>query len=626
MMGLSSALANSLAGLRTTQSQIEIVSQNVANADSAGYSKRRASIVQQVTGDQTSGVRIASINRVIDTVVQKQLRVETAGAAYSDVRADFYSRIDQIFGQPGSSTSLDASFNDFTSKLQALTTDPGSYTARVQTLQSVQNLANRVNTASADIQALRDGAEARIASSVDRLNTVILGIDRINKQIAGTAFQSGGEGNAALQDERDRLVNELSGLVDIQVLDQTNGTVNILTNSGLQLIGGTPAQFSFDRRYNLSANNVYSPDPTQRGVGAISLIGQGGLGSDIVGARLFRSGEIASLVEMRDTVLVEAQNQLDDFAAGLAETTSNRQVASTAIPNGFSVDTAGVQPGNQFTFDFLTPPSTTPQRFVITRADSATAQTIANATSNSAQTVIGVNLSAGLTPAAIATIQGALNTQFGAGNFTVSATGTGLEITSVTRPLQQAFGSVSNTGITEAPPNSVGPALPLFTDAASLSNYTGSFENGFSQRIGFGQRITINPAVLNDPAALVKILPTTPNGDATRPQFLLDRLTQTTRLFSPTTGIGTNGNPFNGTVAEFARRIVEDQGANSANAVSIDEGQRLVLTGIEKKMADSSGVNIDEELSELVQVQNAYAANARIISTVRELFDTLLRI
>ncbi len=404
------------------------------------------------------------------------------------------------------------------------------------------------------------------------------------------------------------------------MIDQTNGTVNILTNSGLQLIGGTPAQFGFDRRYNLSANNVYDPDPTKRGVGAITLIGQAGLGSDIVGAGLFRSGEIAALLQMRDTVLVEAQNQLDDLAAGLAETTSNNQIDGVAVPNGFTVNTTGIQPGNQLTLDFLIPPSTTATRVAITRVDAAAAQPIAEATSNAAQRVIAIDFSGGV-PAARAALQTELDTLYGAGNFTVGGAGSDIQITSLTRPITQLFGSISNTAL-----SGNGPAMPLFTDATSMSNYTGSFENGFSQRVGFGQRVTINPNVLNDPSALVKYNATTLAGDTTRPAFLIDRLTRTTRLFSPTTGIGTNGNPFNGTVSEFARRVVEDQGTNSASAKSINEGQQLVLTGVEAKFADGSGVNIDEELSELVQVQNAYAANARIISTVKELFDTLLRI
>jgi flagellar hook-associated protein 1 len=624
-MGLSSALQNSLAGLRTTQSQIEIISQNVANADSVGYTKRRPVIVQELTGDRTSGVRVTAIDRALDAVVQRQLRTENAGAAYTDLRADFYGRIDQIFGAPGSVGALDQTFNGFLQSLQALSNDPANYTVRAQALTTAQDIANRINGASADIQALRDGAESRIAASVDRLNTLLTSIDRVNRQITGSSLGTAGEGNAALQDERDRLIDEVSQLADIEVLDQANGGVIVLTKSGLQLVGTGVARFAFDRRYNLSANTTYDVDPTLRKVGTITLVSGGGLGSDMIAGNAFRSGEIAALIEMRDRTLVEAQNQLDDLAAGLAETTANRQVDGVAVgvipATGFRVDTTGIQPGNAITMDFTTLPGTTRQRISVVRVDTPAAQAVAEATSNAAQQVFAIDFSGGVAAAAAA-LQTKINTAYGAGLFTVSAVGSDLQIVgSVTRRVDAMFGSISNTGLTGQ-----GAALPLFSDASTLGNYTGSFETGLSQRIGFGERITVNPAVLGDPSSLVKYDPATPAGDATRPNFLIDRLTQTTRLFSPTTGIGTNGAPFSGTVAEFSRRIVEDQGANSAGAKSLDEGQRIVLNSIQKKFAEASGVNIDEELSELVQVQNAYAANARLISTVRELFDTLLRI
>jgi flagellar hook-associated protein 1 FlgK len=620
-MALSSALSVSLAGLRTTQAQIEVVSQNVANADSIGYTRRRISIVQELTGDRTGGVRVAAVDRAIDTVVQRQLRTETSGAAYTDVRAEFLSRLDQVFGGPGVAGSLDSTFNAFVNAAQALANDPGNFAARNGALSATVDLANRINGASADVQALRDGTEARLAASVDRMNTLLRGIDQLNRQITATNFSARGEGNAPLQDERDRLIDELSTLVDISVVEQQNGGIAILTRSGLSLVGNGVAQFAFDRRYNLSANNLYDPDPTRRGVGAITLIGQGGIGSDMVGSRAFRSGEIAALLELRDVALVEAQSQLDDLAAGLADTTSNRQVDGVAVPGGFDVDLAGIQPGNGMTLDYTELPGGQQRRVVVTRVDNPAAAALAEATSNAAQRVIAIDFSGG-PAAAAAALNTRLNALAGPGFTVTNPAGSTIRVVGGgARQMDRAFAAIANTGL-----SGQGPAFPLFSDSATLGNYTGSFENGFPQLQGFAQRITVNPAVLADASTLVRYDATTLAGDATRPNFLVDRLTRATRLFSPTTGIGTAGNPFTGTVAEFARRVVEDQGGNAASAKSLDEGQKIAMTAIQQKFASASGVNIDEELAELIQVQNAYAANTRIISTVRDLFDQLLRI
>ncbi len=159
---------------------------------SVGYSRRRTTIVQQLTGDRTSGVRLASIERSIDTVVQRQLRTETAGASYTSVKADFYARIDQIFGQPGAAGSVDAVFNDFVQGCKALPTiraitQPGECALRcLEPDQPYQSGEPRH-------QSLRDGAEARIATAVDRMNTLLTGIDRINKQIVGTGLGTSGK-------------------------------------------------------------------------------------------------------------------------------------------------------------------------------------------------------------------------------------------------------------------------------------------------------------------------------------------------------------------------------------------------------------------------------------------------
>src|SRR3954471_3159340 len=100
-MSLLSALNAATSGLRVTQAGIGVVSQNVANADTAGYTRRRLAPVQLLAGDRTSGVRTGAIERVIALVAQRQMRLETAGAAYTSLGARFASEVDRLFGQPG---------------------------------------------------------------------------------------------------------------------------------------------------------------------------------------------------------------------------------------------------------------------------------------------------------------------------------------------------------------------------------------------------------------------------------------------------------------------------------------------------------------------------------------------
>lgn len=146
-MGLTQALATSLSGLTATQASLGVVAGNVANAQTPGYIAQSVGQEATLSGDAGEGVRVTSINRVLDTFLQQQLRTESAGGAYADLRASFYQQLQQIYGQPGSDTSLDAVFNSFTSAVQSLSTSPSSFTAQNQTISAAQNLAQQLNDA-----------------------------------------------------------------------------------------------------------------------------------------------------------------------------------------------------------------------------------------------------------------------------------------------------------------------------------------------------------------------------------------------------------------------------------------------------------------------------------------------
>src|SRR5829696_1212003 len=258
-MSLLSALNAATSGLRVTQAGIGVVSQNVANADTAGYTRRRLAPIQQLAGERTSGVRAGDIERVIDLVAQRQLRLETSGAAYTALDARFAADIDRLFGQPGSSSSLDGTVNAFAGALQTLASDPSSFSARSGVLDAAGSLASRIGAIANGIQGLRsDADENRIGAAVSRANELLAGIASLNAKVV----TSGAPPAAALLDERDRLVNELSGLMDVQVAPGQGGSVTLMTSSGLMLFDGSSAvRLVFDGRDMLAANALYSSDP-----------------------------------------------------------------------------------------------------------------------------------------------------------------------------------------------------------------------------------------------------------------------------------------------------------------------------------------------------------------------------
>jgi flagellar hook-associated protein 1 FlgK len=146
-----------------------------------------------------------------------------------------------------------------------------------------------------------------------------------------------------------------------------------------------------------------------------------------------------------------------------------------------------------------------------------------------------------------------------------------------------------------------------------------------SQSIGFAGRISINAALLADPSKLVAYQAGTAAGDSTRPDFLFQQLTASSLQFSPDTGVGTAGSPFSGSISTFLRQVISQQGDAAASAANLKEGQDLVLSSLQQRFNDGSGVNVDQEMATLLTLQNAYAANARVLSTVKQMFDALMQ-
>lgn len=624
-MGLSSSLGTAISGLQATQIGIGVISQNVANADKTGYVRRTVSTNDTYAGGAV-GTNSTAVQRLLDQVVQRQLWQESSGAAYTAARADVLGSLDQLYGAPGSTTALDSVYSSFTSALQALQNDPASYTNRAAVLDAASQLAQRLNGLSAGVQTLRTEAETGIANAVTQVNELLNALTTVNGRIATGQNDSN---TADLRDQRDLIVAELSQYIDIRTSEDARGNLTIVTTSGAQIFDGRPSvTFGFDQRPVLGAQSLWSSDPAQRGVGTITLTDNSGNSIDAVANKAFRSGEIAAFIELRDKTLVQAQAQLDEIAAQLSSALSDREIAGTAVTagaaTGFDVDLTGLQSGNSVTLDYKVTPGGQTQRFTFVRVESAATLPLpANASGDANNRVVGIDFSGG--PASVATqIQAAIG-----GGFTVSNAG------SVLRIVDDGAGATRDVVGLTARPTATGLAsaggsveLPFFVDAgAGNAAYTGSFE-GRSQALGYAGRIVVNPGLIADRSRLVvsNTSPATAQGDPARPKLLLERLSQSQRAFTSATSLDGSTATSTGTISNFVQRVVASTGQAVEAAKRLDEGQQVALASVQSRFQATAQVNVDQEMSTLIELQTAYAANARVISTVKELMDVLLRI
>jgi flagellar hook-associated protein 1 FlgK len=618
-MSISQALNTSLSGLRATQAGLQLIASNVANAQTPGYVRKTMQPVTSTAGDGGS-VRLGAINRELDQYLQRQLRVESAGGGYADLRADFYQRLQGLYGSPGSDSALETAFNKFSGAVQSLVTSPDSAAARSVVLSSAQVLAQTLNSLTTDIQSLRGDAENGLADSVAAANNALQKITEFNTQLAGVRELNASD--AALMDQRDNYIDQLSQLMDIRVVTDNRNQVNIFTNSGVQLIGSGAAQLSFTPQGTVTAATQWDPDPTKSNLGSLLLMSANGTTVDLIANQSIRSGRIAAYLDMRDNVLVQAQNQIDSLAATMAQALSNDTIDGTGVTagaqTGFSVNTAGLLNGNHINLTYTDTLTSTQHRVSIVRVDDPAALPLTDsATADPNDEVIGVDFSGGL-----ASVVTQLNALFGPG-LQFSNSGTTLQVLDDGASNTTNVDAFSMTRTANALANG-SPALSLFTDGAGA--FTGAFTALGTQTQGFAARIAVNPALLGDPSKLVLYGTGVATGDPTRPNLLYDRLTGAAFAFSPQTGLGNATSPYTGSVPDYLRQVLSMQGEAASNASSLAQGQDVVVNALKQRFKDASGVNVDQEMANLITLQTAYGANARVMSAARDMIDALLKI
>ncbi len=344
---------------------------------------------------------------------------------------------------------------------------------------------------------------------------------------------------------------------------------------------------------------------------------------DLVASKATRSGQIAAYLEMRDQVLPQAQAQLDQMAAAMSSALSDQTTAGTAVTlgaqNGFSVDVGNLLPGNQVKISYTDNATGQQKSITVARVDDPKALPLP-ASGDPNNQVIGVDFSQG-----VAAVAAKLNAALGGTGLQFANTsGTTLRVLDDGATNKVDIGALSATATT--PSLTGGSAqLPFFLDGSNL--YTGTITAAGSQSVGLAGRIVVNSAVLADPSRLIvyQTSPLTDSGDPTRPNFLYSQLTGASLAYSPSSGIGSAASPFSGTLSNYLQQVIAQQGNAATAADNLKQGQDVVVNSLQQRLNDSSGVNIDTEMANLLSLQTAYSANARVMTTINTLMTQLLQ-
>ena len=619
-MSLGSALSTAMSGLAANQAALSIVSSNIANAQTAGYVARSANQVEVATGDTGASVLVTGVNRQLNQFIQTQLRTETAGGAYADQMASVLTQLQSVYGTPGSAGSLETAYSNFTTAMQSLSTTSGSSSSQIAAANAAQALAQQLNSTSQGIQTLRTNAEQDLSVSVGQANSDMSQIASLNTQLQGLSPTD--PTAATLMDQRDAAINQLSQLVDIRVSTTGNNQASVYTTNGVELVGVQASKLSFNSQGTLGANSQWNSNPAKSSAGTITCTLANGATIDMIATNSISSGQIAADVTLRDKTLTQAQAQVDQLAATVSSALSDTTTPGTAVtgpPAGFSLDVSNVLPGNTVNLTYTNNLNNTQQQISIVNVTDPTALPLQNLP-NANPKQIGVNFSGGM-----ASVVSQLNAALGGSHLQFSnPSGSTLQITGdASGAATVSAASVTTTASSLANGTS---QLPLFTDGASL--YTGVITGSGSQMTGLAGRITVNSALLADPSkfTVYSTSPATAAGDTTRPDYLYSQLTSGTFTYSSQTGIGTAATPFKGTVSAYMEQFLSQQANASTSATQLQQGQDVVVSALQQKMNSTSGVNIDTEMSNLISLQNTYAANAHVMSVVQTMMTSLMQV
>ncbi|MGV8854089.1 MAG: flagellar hook-associated protein FlgK [Devosia sp.] len=618
-MGLTTSLTNAVSGLRVNQDSLALVSKNISNSGTPGYHSQSLNVVDY-NSQSSSYARSVGASRAFNASLQTYYNRQVSDTANSSIQASYLDRLQGFMGKPGSAGSLDTIFSDLQNALQGIATSPDDYTSRSNAVTSAQTMAETLNRLSGTIQGMRQEAEGQIASDVHNINGMLNSLSEVNSRMLDLGMTD--SARATLLDQRDRLVGSVAELIDVRADYRGDGTVALMTRSGVGLIDNGVSTFKFESAGSLSANSVFDPNSTDTKVGKLTLTTPSGLTIDLVSQGVLQGGELGGLVALRDKTLVEAQEQLDEIASGLAQafsTVNSPGVAAPAgalagDPSGFDVDLSALRPGNDVLFSY-TEGGVSKQVRIVNSTDAV------DYMDASGQRVIGVDLTGDSSALAASDAAAALNIKFP--GLTISSTGAGnLRIldqgAAGTTDVKSAVARSTSTGLQGA-----GLAFNLFVDQGNAA-YTNNLDGVPPQKQGFAARISVNTAVVANNKLMVQYEVGGTLGDADRANYIIDQLSSMS--FTSGGNPASNANKFQltGNLGSVIGQVIGFQGSSINAALTKADDRQLTLDTISDQMDTEYGVNLDSEMARLMELQNAYAANARVISVVKELLDALL--
>lgn len=664
-----------MSGLNASQVSLATVGNNIANANTAGYSRQQTSQVSNASNLYGgvfigSGTTLADVRRVYNAYLDNQLQTSTSLSSDANAYLDQVNPLDKLFSDKN--TGISAVLSSFFTSVQTAAGTPSDTAARQLLLTNAQTLSNRFNALASQMTQQNEGINSQLTTLTGQVNQLTASISSLNQQIA-QASTSSGSGPSNLLDARNEAVRSLNELVGVTVQEQ-NGSYNVSLGNGQPLVLGNTSNTLSTARTGIDKSqlNIQLNSPSKT--------------SDVTS--VISGGKIGGLLRYRDDVLVPAQNDLGrtalvmadkinsqlgqgldangEFGASLfsninsATAISQRSLGASNNSTGSgNLDVTITNSSALTTFDYSVT-FTAADKYTVKRSDGKDMGSFdlspAAEIDGFKLDLNGGGLSAGdsfkVTPtrnaaSSIKTQMTDSNKLAFAGPLAATGStsngGTGALTPPVLSTPLDIYGGADLAALQAGIKDSM-PVTLAFKDAAGGSQAYEVF-NAKGQSIGTG---TIVPGQSNDLTINVPMLDasgapipgksfsfnTTVSGSPSKNDkyeiaFNADgkkdnsNANELLALQTKAT-VGVTGGNAGMSMTTAYSRLVEQVGAKASQALGDSTASGAILSRAKSEVASVSQVNLDDEAADLLKFQQYYTASSQIIKAAQETFSTLI--
>jgi len=662
---MSGLLSIGVRAMFANQAALQAVGQNIANANTPGYS-RQSVVLTTPEGQYTGagyfgkGVTIQTVERSHNEFLTREAAGSKSLAHMDSTRMSQLSQLEKIF--PPGETGLGAAAGQFLNAMVDVSSRPSDPSARQVVMGRATEVAARFASAGQQLVELQSGVVSDLKANVDVVNQLSKQIAFANDQIS----RANGNGHTPndLLDQRDKLISELSQYIQVSTLPATDGTLGVFIGGGQRLVLGAQAQ-----------ELTVTQDPYDSQRAALSITDSGGPRS--LDESVLTGGSISALLQYQNKDLQDARNMLGQMAAALASRVNDQQalgldlsdppgkgvpIFAFGAPRALPASTNARAPDGSFASDVTmtithasqlqasayrleTDPTGGGASYKLTRISDGYSQTVVNG-----DTVDGFRIDFSATPpgpgdsyilepvaqaavemrrvleqptgiAAASPLTATTNVDNKGSTTVNSIYAVNDKFDASKLPISLAFGD----------PDPTNPAKLQYTltlgDGSVLTGTWSAGQNIGNQPnavppIDLGFELSLNGVPRKDDTITLERtqFPATNNGNAKA--FLNIQgekfVGQRVRADGSIAVGATINEAYSATMSEIGSRV---QGATYLSSVSV-----AVAAEAESTRAGQAGVNLDEEAARLMQYQQGYQAAAKVLQAAQSLFDELLRL